>query len=195
MKFEYAPGATPIDDDEAAELIPTHITTQKELNEWEQANITEAYKKHLGKKYSQDEILDVYFLLNLHKDMFDQTWKWAGKIRKTLKNIGVAPEGIREKLKKLLDNIKYWLDNSTFGNDEICVRFHGELVSIHLFSNGNGRHARFAADLLVESVDIPPFTWGSKDLYNKGTARTEYLDALREADKSNYKLLLKFVKT
>lgn len=33
MKFQYAPGATPIDPEEAAGLIPAHLTLQQELNE------------------------------------------------------------------------------------------------------------------------------------------------------------------
>ena len=42
MKFEYPAGATPIDPEEATGLIPTHITLQRELNEYEEANILEA---------------------------------------------------------------------------------------------------------------------------------------------------------
>ena len=85
MKFEYPKGATPIDADEAADLIP-NLTTQKELNEWEQTNISEAVIKHYNKKYPEDKILDVYFLLRIHKDMFGNTWKWAGQIRKSDKH-------------------------------------------------------------------------------------------------------------
>jgi hypothetical protein len=33
MRFEYEPGATPIDPDEAKGLIPAHLTLQRELNE------------------------------------------------------------------------------------------------------------------------------------------------------------------
>lgn len=32
MNFEYPLGATPLDPDEAQGLLPTHITTQGELN-------------------------------------------------------------------------------------------------------------------------------------------------------------------
>jgi hypothetical protein len=32
MRFEYAPGATPIDPDEAAGFISAHLTIQRELN-------------------------------------------------------------------------------------------------------------------------------------------------------------------
>ena len=39
MEFEYAPGATPLDPDEAVGLVPSHIATQADLNAWEQANI------------------------------------------------------------------------------------------------------------------------------------------------------------
>jgi hypothetical protein len=42
MRFEYAPGATPIDLDEAKGLIPAHLTLQRELNEYEESNILEA---------------------------------------------------------------------------------------------------------------------------------------------------------
>lgn len=195
MKFEYAKGATPIDDSEAEGLIPTHITLQKELNEWEQLNISRAESKHYGKKYAYNKILDIYFILNVHKDMFDETWSWAGTIRNTEKNFGSAPEKIREHTKNLLDDVLYWITNNTYTKDEICVRFHHRLVFIHLFPNGNGRHARFLADLLIQSFDLEPFTWGTKDLYYESEARTNYLKSLREADKYNYEPLLKFVRT
>jgi hypothetical protein len=42
MRFEYAPGATPIDLDEAKGLIPAHLTLQRELNEYEESTILEA---------------------------------------------------------------------------------------------------------------------------------------------------------
>ena len=194
MKFEYAKGATPIDADEAAELIP-NLTIQNELNEWEQQNILTASVKHYGKKYTFEKILDIFFLKSIHKDMFDNTWKWAGEFRKTLKNLGVEPSQIYIELKSMLDDVVYWINNNTYSKDEICVIFHHRLVSIHLFANGNGRHARFAADLLTESLDIEPFTWGNKDLYKEGEDRKAYIGALKEADKNNYKLLLKFVRT
>lgn len=41
MNFDYPDGATPLDPDEAAGLIPKHITLQSELNTWEAANILE----------------------------------------------------------------------------------------------------------------------------------------------------------
>jgi hypothetical protein len=42
LEFSYSPGATPVDPDEAAGLLPKHITIQAELNAWEEANIVTA---------------------------------------------------------------------------------------------------------------------------------------------------------
>ena len=191
MKFEYEEGATLIDPDEAEGLIPS-LATQRELNEWEQVNITYALKKHLKRIYTPEKILDSQFLFELHNDMFGDTWKWAGKTRTTLKNIGVLTEEIRIKLKILLDDVKFWIQNKTYSNDEICIRFHHQLVSIHLFPNGNGRHARIAADILAISLGEKEFTWGNGDLNQKSNAREKYLKALREADNNSYKSLMEF---
>ena len=105
------------------------------------------------------------------------------------------PSQIYIELKNLLDDVTFWIKNNTYLKDEICVRFHRRLVGIHLFPNGNGRHGRFACDLLAESLGIEPFTWGGKDLYSEGETRTAYITALKVADKNNYGPLLKFVRT
>ena len=96
MKFDYPEGATPIDDDELSELIPTQISLQSELNEWEQANIIEALSSFEIRNYKFEDILDFHFILDVHKRMFNKTWKWSGKTRKTMKNIGVYVEQIFE---------------------------------------------------------------------------------------------------
>lgn len=193
MKFNYHYGATPIDEDEASELIPAHIYLQDELNEYEEANILLAAKKYFLKTYKYDEILSFNFLLEVHKCMFDKTWKWAGKTRKTSKNIGVDITQIYEMTKNLCDDVKYQIENEIFTTGEIGARFHHRLVQIHLFPNGNGRHSRFVTDILMKSLKQPAFTWGDKDLYHEGGLRSKYISALKEADKNNYKPLVDFV--
>jgi fido (protein-threonine AMPylation protein) len=47
------------------------------------------------------------------------------------------------------------------------VRFHHRLVLIHSFANGNGRHARLMADLLVMRLEGERFSWGSTHVANK----------------------------
>ena len=86
--FEYPPGATPLDPDEAAGLIPRHIVTQRQLNEWELANILEGQRWAFALRRRQ--VLDDKFVRDLHRHMFQKTWRWAGQYRTTEKNIGVA---------------------------------------------------------------------------------------------------------
>jgi len=186
-------GNTLLAEDERDELIPTHITTQADLNEWEQANILEAEQWAFAHKRSA--YLSMGFVFELHRRMFDGTWKWAGKARTTEKNIGVTPAEIRPNLLDLLRDVESWIQHETHSVDEIAARFHHRLVQIHAFPNGNGRHARLAADVALVSLGRPRFSWGSADLSAKGVARDTYIASLRDADRGNIKPLLAFVRT
>ncbi len=192
MIFHYAKGQTPIDAAEAAELIPP-LETQSQLNAWEQENIIHgrewAFSKRVFKKL---DLLSESCLREIHKKMFGETWKWAGHFRKTEKNIGVPSYRISMDLKNLLDDAHYWVEHRTFEPDELAVRFHFRLVQVHLFPNGNGRHARLVADLLAVRFDRPIFSWGSADLTQVGDARERYLKALSAADHGDYVPLLEF---
>jgi Fic-DOC domain mobile mystery protein B len=192
MIFEYAKGQTPIPAEEAEELIPP-LTNQAELNEWEETNILEAAQWALESgPGSRLDPLTATYLKELHRRMFQHTWKWAGKFRLTDKNIGVSFYKISVDLQNLLDDASYWRENKTFPADELSIRFHHRLVSIHLFPNGNGRHARLVADVLAVQQGRPAFSWGKARLEQAGHARTCYLDALAEADGDNYTPLLEF---
>jgi len=193
MKFQYAPGATPLDPDETAGLLPTHITTQGELNEWEQTNILEGARWALRQK--KREVLDAGFLRELHRRMFGKTWRWAGNFRQSDKNIGVDWRQIPVQLHDLLQDVKAQIEFKSYSTDEIALRFHHRLVWIHLFANGNGRHARLAADLLVQKLGAPAFTWGGRSLVEASEKRKQYLEALRAADGRDYRLLLEFARS
>lgn len=102
MEFHYAPGATPLDPDEAAGLVPTHITTQGDLNAWEQVNIAQGDRWAARQK--KRDLLDEGFIRELHRKMFDKTWQWAGTFRHSNKNIGVDWTQVAFRLRNLLDN-------------------------------------------------------------------------------------------
>lgn len=194
MEFNYPEGATPLDPNEVEGLIPTHITKREELDRWEQENINEALAWVEERK--PKDILNERFTKLLHKKMFCNVWKWAGTFRKCDRNIGGSWYNIPVELKQLCDDAQYWIAHQTFSEDEIAARFHHRLVSIHLFPNGNGRHARTMADILLEYVfNKPPFTWGSADLIKSGEDRKKYIESLQAADKEDYKLLLRFVRS
>jgi Fic-DOC domain mobile mystery protein B len=111
------------------------------------------------------------------------------------KNLGIDAYRIPTKLRQLLEDCHYWIDNATYEVDEIAARFHHRLVWIHAYPNGNGRHARLATDLLLVGLGHKPFSWGRVNLVDASKTRTEYIAALRAADKHNIELLLKFVRT
>ncbi|NOX17634.1 MAG: mobile mystery protein B [Chlorobi bacterium] len=195
LNLNYIDGQTPIDDDEKEELLIPSITTLGELNEFEQLNIDEANEWLLGKSFNFEKVLSVEFIKELHNRMFGNVWKWAGSFRNTNKNIGVDKFFIKTELRKLIEDAKYWKENSTFAPDEFAVRFSHRIVKIHCFPNGNGRHSRMIADILIEKCfGKSSFSWGGKNLTDISETRSEYINALKEADKNNYKTLIKFAR-
>lgn len=188
-------GNTPITPEELSDLIP-NLATKEQLNEWERENILEARSWALSERNMKllDPMTDDY-IRKLHHRMFDQTWKWAGRYRETEKNIGVPVAQMREMLGTLLGDVRYWIENNTYSPDEIAIRLHHRLVSIHLFLNGNGRHARLLADVLAARLGRPTFTWGQRDLIRPGETRQSYLQALRTADNGNIIPLVDFARS
>lgn len=193
--IDYADGATPLEPDEVKGLKLTHISTRQELDRWEAENIQEAME--WGHKLKKKDILNPKFICNLHKRMFSDVWSWAGKFRKTEKNIGIPPHMIEIELHNLCDDSRAWLEYNTYPPDEFAVRFHHRLVFIHPFSNGNGRHSRYMADLILDKIfNVQMFSWGGKaDLAQMGSIRGKYIEALKAADDYDYSLLLKFVRS
>lgn len=180
-------GATPIDTDEAEGLIPGHIQTRGELNEWEQANIIGAAR---WVRTATEPALLESTILELHKRMFDRTWEWAGRYRTSDKNIGVYWAEIGVEIRKFVDDGVYGLAHEVSSVDEAAARLHHHLVLIHPFPNGNGRHARLWCDLLLRQNSRPMFSWGSKELDRAGESRRRYIDALRRADGGEFEPLL-----
>ena len=190
----YSDGATPLDYDDLEGLLLTHITSRGELDRWEMENIHQAMLWTEGLK--KKDMLNIDFICRLHKEMFSTVWKWAGKFRKSDKNLGISSNKIAVELQTLCDDAKAWLEFNTYPPDEFAARFHHRLVSIHPFANGNGRHARLMADLILEKIfSATAFSWGGANLIKPGQTRKEYIDALKLADDHDYSLLLKFVRS
>lgn len=119
--------------------------------------------------------------------MFNEVWKWAGEYRRHNTNIGADWPYISTQLCDLLADVVVQTEDSDrlpWAPDELAVRFHHRLVLIHPFPNGNGRHARLAADLLVSLLGEPVFSWGAEDIDAPSQVRTAYLDALHHADRT-----------
>lgn len=195
LKLDYDDGQTPLDEEEKEGLLIETISNRAELDEFEQQHIEEAVEWTLQRKFKQEKILTEVFVKEVHKKMYGGVWAWAGEFRKTNKNLGVDKLQIAVELKKLLDDTNYWIENKTFEPDEIAIRFKHCIVSIHCFANGNGRHSRLMADIIIEHIfKQPVFTWGATNQLKDSDNRSIYLKAVRKADKGNYKLLVEFAK-
>lgn len=191
----YNDGQTPLDEDEKEGLLIKSIATRGELDEFEQQNIEDAIQWSLTRKFKSEQILSETFILALHKRIYKNVWRWAGEYRKTNKNIGVDKLEIPVALRSLIDDASYWLENNVYEPDEFALRFKHRLVSIHCFPNGNGRHSRMIADIIIEKIyQLPVFSWGSKSLADENDSRKNYLIAIRKADKGDLELLLKFAR-
>jgi len=195
LELNYEDGQTPLDEEEKEGLLIKTITTHQELDEFEQLNIEQAIQWLMKRKLKKEKILTEEFIKNLHKKMFDKVWKWAGQFRKSEKNIGVKWVNIGVDLKYLLDDTNYWIKNKIYSCDEIAIRFKHRLVNIHCFPNGNGRHSRIMADLIIESIFKELiFSWNHSNMVKADETRKKYIEAIREGDKGNILPLIDFAR-
>lgn len=196
LNLTYNDGQTPLDEDEKEGLLIKSIATRGELDEFEQQNIEDAIQWSLTRKFKTDQILNEPFILALHKRMYGRVWSWSGEYRKTNKNIGVDKLEIPMALRSLIDDAAYWLEHNVYEPDEFAIRFKHRLVSIHCFPNGNGRHSRMIADIIIEKIyQLPSFSWGGASVSEEMNIRAQYLKAIRKADKGEFDLLLKFARS
>lgn len=190
---EYSPGQTPLDEEEKEGLLFPSIGSKAELDELEQQNIEEALQWLQGKRFAIEKVLNEAFLLNLHRRMYGRVWAWAGKFRTSEKNMGLHYSQIRLALKQLCDDALFWHEQEVYPPEEIALRFKHRLVSIHCFANGNGRHSRLMADILIHHVfQQALFSWGESLGDN---ARSAYLTAIKAADKNAFGALLRFARS
>lgn len=197
IELKYPPGATPLDPNEIAGLIPTYITTQGELDSHEQAGLLEAQVWLTSKQHKN--ILTDTFIKSLHRRMFRLVWRWAGEYRKSDKSIGVHWPQISTEVKKLLDDAQYWIQHQTYPIDEAATRFHYRLVFIHPFPNGNGRWARLMTNIFLNNQGRESFSWGAAgapdEIGKVGSIREKYIEALKAADEKNFEPLIQFVRS
>lgn len=190
--FEEPDDATPLTAEERADLIPAHIAYRSELNDAEQENIVRGQDwAFRGRR----DLLTEKFINDLHRHMLGDVWRWAGRFRTSEKTLGIPYYEIPVALRQLLDDTKARIEHGAYPPDEIAVRFHHRLVQIHPFPNGNGRHARLMADLLVMSLGEDRFSWGSANLQDAGALRRAYITALKAADKHDIGPLLAFARS
>jgi len=193
LAYHFEEGQTPISEEEKTGLKVKTFSLQRELDELELVNITKASLWLRKKKLSTTEVFSEAFLKQLHKRMFADVWRWAGIFRQSEKNIGVKWIMIDREVKVLCDDALFWVEHETFPPAEIALRFKHRLVSIHCFPNGNGRHSRIMADVVMEKVyNLPAFSWRAAGMVSATEERQQYIQALRAADRGELGELLAF---
>jgi len=189
-------GATPLRAEDIKGLKLAHITTLGQLNEAEAANILAGQQWALNARATAlSELLTDDYLRKLHAAMFGTVWRWAGQFRLHDTNLGSRFTEIRPHLRAFYSEATGWLDFKTYEPEEFAIRLHHRVVLIHPFANGNGRHARLLADLvLMRHFKRPRLTWAGGSLGSTGSDRERYLDALRAADRHDYGPLIAFAR-
>lgn len=165
-------------EEEKEGLKISSITTREELDEFEQLNIEKAIQWTFGKKIKAEQLLSEKFIKDLHKKMYGDVWKWAGVFRTSEKNLGIKSYLIPVQLKQLIDDTLFWHEKNTYSTIETAILFKHLLVSVHCFPNGNRRHSRLMADLIMEKLyNKPFFSWGSNNLIKATETRKNYIKA------------------
>ncbi|HSW73443.1 MAG TPA: mobile mystery protein B [Chlamydiales bacterium] len=187
--FDFPEGATPIHD--ASGLKISWVKNLEDLNGIEAENISLAQRKYLRGPIKDPVFwFDVKTLSQIHYDMFGNVWDWAGKLRKEITSIGIHPSLIPSSLAIFCKEVVSWYYEPTaLTYLEKAARIHHKLVSIHLFENGNGRFSRLIADRCLIAWKCQYPLW-PHNLHHLGEDRSDYLLALKEADRGNYEPLL-----
>lgn len=194
--FQANEHETPLTAEEMLDLIPS-LSTRAELNEAERANILAARIWAVRRRTLQrDDLVTDGFARELHRRMFGRVWQWAGGYRKTERNLGWEVHRLTEGVHNAFADARAWLQHETYPLQEVAVRLHHQLVRVHPWPNGNGRHARLMADVLVQSRGGAELTWGAgADIVVPGEPRAKYIKAILQADAGDYRPLIEFAKS
>ena len=188
MTHNLMEGETPLDD--WSGLLPQNVRTRGELNLIEAENIRRATVKYLGGRVTARMApFEAWWFCRLHGEMFCDAWEWAGRPRRSEKNLGVVWHTIPEELRKLADDAVFWAESGAMTSVEKSARLHHRAVFIHPFENGNGRWARLLANIFLRLIRSPIVTWPESAIGSVSVARQSYLDALRAADHGDYETL------
>jgi Fic-DOC domain mobile mystery protein B len=187
-------GQTPLEPEEVKDLL-IRITTREALNQAEEENILRARLWAEGSPLVRAGLLTEPMIRRVHREMFGAVWRWAGKYRTSERNLGNPWHNLAADIHQLCGNFAFRVQQASEDPDQLAVEFHYQLVGVHAFPNGNGRHARFCADRLVENLGAAAFSWGRDDLTREGDARGRYLSALRQADAGDTVALVRFARS
>jgi len=180
---DLLPGETPIDD--VSQLKIPGISTRRELTIVEAENIRKVLVHYFTDRPRGIASFDLDWARNLHREMYEDVWGWAGQFRARDLNLGCHWTQIQEQLYNLLENLRFWETN---GVDliEQATWLHHRAVQIHPFVNGNGRWARILANIWLVDHGYSHVHWPEQTIGDHSFIRNEYIEALKAADLGHY---------
>jgi fido (protein-threonine AMPylation protein) len=166
------------------------VKNRLQLSVLEYQNIVPVFVRYLSATPSSRLApFDFTWVLKLHREMFGNVMKSAGTIRSTDLNIGVQHYLIRGELQGLLGDLHAWSDYQMPLHEQ-AARLHFKAVRIHPFLNGNGRWARMLANIWLKRNKDALILWPEETIGQVSVIRTEYIEAVKEADEGNYQPLI-----
>ena len=174
------------------------LTSKDALNEQEALGVARV-ERFLLEELEYPVDLSVTLLQELHRRAFGHLYDWAGQWRRQVPNVGaylpLAAARVPQLLYEFIDEVQHrqrLVPAPTPDHVAALLAYaHHRLVAIHPFTNGNGRTARLFTNLLA-------YQYGYQEvvLYQReqGTGRTEYLNAIRQADAYDYRALERLIR-
>lgn len=182
--------AAPITPAEQGRLVPS-FSNRGQLEEAERLDLQAARAWALREAVLlRTDLLTEAFARELHRRMFRRVWRGAGRYRTEERTPGWEAKRIPEGMRMFLDDTEGWIRFSTFPVDEAALRLHHRLITLRPWANGNGRHARLLADVVVAAHRERPLTWGAGMV----AAGDRYAEAIRAADAGEMEPLLRFAR-
>lgn len=188
MPIDPEYGSTPLHPDEAAALTPLagDLEDKAAVYDAEQAiqdEVEELLVESIVEgRLTLADLLDDQFLRDLHPDLYDPIWTWAGQYRTRELSIGIAPEEVAVQLRSSVDSIQWrWEHTDDLTPRRLGLLVHAETVRIHPFVDGNGRTTRLLGDLVYLATQdgdvVRRYDWAAID-------KRAYIEALWEYDRS-----------
>ena len=169
------------------------ITDKNQINEIEAEGIAKA-ELFVFELDTEVEI-STSLILEIHQIAFGKLYDWAGKLRTSEVIVGQLippnPTQVLQFMYQFIDNLNFKISISKNHDDDIdCLVYaHYEFIKIHPFNNGNGRTGRILMNIVALKLGYQPL-----ELYfREGESRKFYIDAMKTADKGDFKNLRKLI--
>jgi Fic-DOC domain mobile mystery protein B len=191
--FKNRDGQTPVSSEYQKDLKIRTIQTLGELDEYEEQNIALGLSWIISTTRPWNDYL---FWMDLHRELFKDVWKWAGKWRLIdLANPDFEiPSQIQHSVRLLEHDLNFWMKDESISAKEKVARFHARFIAIHPFTNGNGRTGRILADHFAKKLGLPPTSWGQSLSKDPSARREAYITALKLASRDgNFEKLIQFI--